>query len=90
VEVVAPARLNQGLVRFLDPKPGATLADHDVRTDRVIDAINRGGEAMFGGVTWEGKRAMRICVVNWQTDDAAVTRTVAAVSRVLRSPTMTS
>ncbi|MEZ4457979.1 MAG: pyridoxal-dependent decarboxylase [Gemmatimonadales bacterium] len=68
-EVVAPARLNQGLVRFLDPRPGATDADHDARTDRVISEINHGGEAMFGPVTWNGRRAMRVCVVNWRTDD---------------------
>ncbi len=84
VLVVAPARLNQGLVRFLDPQPGATDVDHDARTDRVIDAVNRGGEAMFGGVTWGGKRAMRICVVNWRTDDVAVARTIAAVAAGLR------
>ncbi len=83
VEVVSPARLNQGLVRFLDSRPGATAADHDARTDSVIDAINRGGEAMFGGVTWGGRRAMRVCVVNWQTDDVAVSRTIAAVARAV-------
>jgi hypothetical protein len=70
-------------VRFLDPRPGATAADHDARTDRVIETINRGGEAMFGGVTWHGRRAMRVCVVNWQTDATAVNRTTAAVTRVL-------
>ena len=86
VEVVSAPRLNQGLVRFLDPRPGATPADHDRRTDGVIDAINRSGEAMFGGVTWQGRRAMRVCVVNWQTDDAAVVRTVAAVREALSRP----
>ncbi len=82
-EIVSPPRLNQGLVRFLDSRPGATNADHDIRTERIIEAINRSGEAMFGGVTWGGNRAMRVCVVNWQTDDAAVTRTIEAVARAL-------
>ncbi len=82
-EVVSPARLNQGLVRFLDPRAGATAEDHDVHTDRVITLINRGGDAMFGPVTWRGQRAMRVCVVNWQTDAAAVTRTVHAVRDAL-------
>lgn len=70
-------------MRFLDPRPGSTAADHDARTDRVIETVNRGGEAMFGGVTWQGRRAMRVCVVNWQTDEAAVERTIAAVARSL-------
>lgn len=82
-ELVAAPRLNQGLVRFLDPRLGATAADHDARTDRVIETVNRGGEAMFGGVTWRGRRAMRVCVVNSQTDEAAVQRTIAAVARSL-------
>jgi glutamate/tyrosine decarboxylase-like PLP-dependent enzyme len=82
-EIVSPARLNQGLVRFLDPHTGATSEDHDARTDQVIAQINRRGEAMFGPVTWRGRRAMRVCVVNWQTDAAAVARTVHAVRDAL-------
>ena len=82
-EIVSPARLNQGLVRFLDPRVGATAEDHDAYTDHVITVINRSGEAMFGPVTWHGRRAMRVCVVNWQTDAVAVARTVAAVQRAL-------
>ena len=82
-EVIHPARLNQGLVRFLDPRAEATSADHDARTERVIEAINATGEAFFGGVTWNGRRAMRISVVNWRITEADVARTVAAVGRAL-------
>lgn len=32
-------------------------------TDEVIARINRGGEAMFGGVLWNDRRAVRISVV---------------------------
>lgn len=71
--------LNQGLVRFLDPRPGATDADHDARTDAVIAAINAGGEAFFSGTTWRGKRAMRVSVVNWRTTSEDVQRVIAAV-----------
>ena len=82
-EIVSPARLNQGLVRFLDPRLDATQEHHDAYTDHVITVINRGGEAMFGPVTWHGRRAMRVCVVNWQTDAVAVSRTIAAVERAV-------
>ncbi len=85
VEIVSPPRLNQGLVRFLDSRSGATNLDHDARTERVIEAVNRSGEAMFGGVTWGGHRAMRVCVVNWQTDAAAVGRTIQAVAQALQT-----
>lgn len=85
VEVLWRPHLNQGLVRFLDPRPNATDADHDARTDAVINAINMTGEAFFSRTNWRGKRAMRVSVVNWRTKDADVERTVAAVGSVLRS-----
>ena len=82
-EVVWPASINQGLVRFLAQQPGAGPEEHDARTNEVIGRINRSGEAMFGGVTWHGRRAMRVSVVNWRTTPADVERTVAAVARAL-------
>ena len=81
--IVAPATLNQGLVRFRSHKPGATDADHDARTEAVIAAINAEGTAFFSGTTWKGCRAMRISVINWRTTEADVELTVAAVARVL-------
>ena len=75
--------INQGLVRFLDPRPGASGEDHDRRTDEVIAAICAGGEAFFGPVTWRGRRAMRISVSNWRTSDADVSRTIDAVRAAL-------
>jgi glutamate/tyrosine decarboxylase-like PLP-dependent enzyme len=50
-QVVWEPIINQGLVRFLDPAPGATEEDHDRRTDKVIAGINATGEAYFGGTT---------------------------------------
>ncbi len=82
-ELVAAPVLNQALVRFVSTKPGAVDADHDRRTDEVIAAINRSGEAFFGGVTWRGQRAMRISVINWRTSDADVARAIAAVRAAL-------
>jgi len=75
--------LDQGLVRFLDPRPDATDEDHDAYTDRIIAAINDSGEAFFGGVTWKGRRAMRVSVVNWRTNDSDVARTIEAARRAL-------
>ena len=75
--------LDQGLVRFLDPRPNATDEDHDAFTDRIIAAIDDSGEAFFGGVTWKGRRAMRVSVVNWRTNDSDVARTIEAARRAL-------
>ncbi len=75
--------INQGLVRFLDPRPGATDEDHDRRTDETISRIVATGEAFFGGTTWGAMRCMRVSVCNWQTSEADVDRAVSAVRRVL-------
>ena len=82
-EVVWEPTLNQGLVRFLDPKPNASEQDHDRRTDEVIAAILAKGEAFFGGTVWRGRRAMRVSVCCWQTSEEDVDRVVASVSNVL-------
>lgn len=83
-EVVWEPTINQGLVRFLDPRPGAAEKDHDRRTEEVIAAILATGEAFFGGTTWRGRRAMRVSVSCWQTSDHDVERVVSAVARVLK------
>ena len=82
-EMLWEPALDQGLVRFLDRRPGATEEDHDAHTDSVIAAINATGETFFGGVTWNGRRAMRVSVVNWRTNESDVARTIEAVRRVL-------
>ena len=85
-ELVATRGFNQGLVRFRAPGPHATEGDHDRRTDAVIAAINASGEALFGGVTWRGRRAMRISVCNWRTSEADVDRAVAAARAAAAVP----
>jgi glutamate/tyrosine decarboxylase-like PLP-dependent enzyme len=82
-EVVWTPTINQGLVRFLDPRPGATEQDHDRWTDETISRIVATGEAFFGGTTWRGKRCMRVSVCNWQTDEDDVERAVKAAERIL-------
>jgi aromatic-L-amino-acid decarboxylase len=73
--------LNQGLVRFLDPRGD----DHDAETDAVIADVNATGEAFFSGVTWRGGRAMRISVCNWRTNEEDVRRALAAIRAVLET-----
>jgi glutamate/tyrosine decarboxylase-like PLP-dependent enzyme len=82
-EVIWEPTINRGLVRFLDPRAGASELDHDRRTDEVIGRIVAGGEAFFGGTTWRGKRCMRVSVCNWQTSDNDVDRAVAGARSAL-------
>jgi len=76
VEVLNEVVLNQVLVRFL-----ATDGDHDARTRRVIECVQRDGTCWMSGTTWRGQAAMRISVSNWSTDEADVDRSVAAILR---------
>jgi glutamate/tyrosine decarboxylase-like PLP-dependent enzyme len=71
------------MVRFLDPRPGATEQDHDRRTDEVASAINATGEAYFTNTTWRGRRCMRVSVSSWRTTDRDVDRAVKAAESVL-------
>ena len=83
-ELVSEPVINQGMVRFLDPAG----IDHDRRTDQVIAAINRTGEAFFTGTMWKGRRAMRVSVCNWRTSQADVERTLDCVKGVLTCQSM--
>lgn len=71
-QVVNDVVLNQVLVSF----------GTDVRTDRIIDAVQRDGTCWLGGTTWRGRRLMRVSVSNWSTTEADVDRSVAAILRV--------
>jgi len=82
-QLVWEPRINQGLVRFLDPGAGATEENHDARTEEIIRRIVASGEAFFGPTTWNGRRCMRISVCSWQTSPEDVRRTVAAVKNQL-------
>ena len=82
-ELVSAPIINQAVLRFRDERPDAGEAAHDRRTDSVIEAINRSGEAFFTGGTWHGRRVMRISVCSWRTTDADVARAIAAAGAVL-------
>jgi glutamate/tyrosine decarboxylase-like PLP-dependent enzyme len=81
VEVLCRPIINQGLVAFLDPdgKPS------DQWNDRMIAAVAKEGTSFFSGTTWNGRRAMRISVSNWQTSSEDVSRTLAGVRRAMQA-----
>jgi glutamate/tyrosine decarboxylase-like PLP-dependent enzyme len=82
-ELVAAPTLNQALVRFEHPASDATVELHDAWSDRMIEALNREGTAFFSGSRWQGRRVMRISVVNWRTSGDDVRMTLEAAARVL-------
>jgi glutamate/tyrosine decarboxylase-like PLP-dependent enzyme len=67
-EIVNDVVLNQVLLRF----------EEDDTTDAVVAAVQDSGEAWMSGTLWDGRRAIRISVSNWRTDEEDVARTVSA------------
>ncbi len=67
--------LNQVLVSFGDPE----------RNARVITAIQDDGTCWAGITVWQGRTAMRISVIGWNTTDDDVERSLEAMIRIGRS-----
>jgi glutamate/tyrosine decarboxylase-like PLP-dependent enzyme len=82
-ELIWEPGINQGLVRFPDPRPASSGADDDRHTDGVIAAVLRSGEAFFTGTTWRGRRCMRVSVSGWRTSERDVERAIQAVRAAL-------
>ena len=74
--VLNEVNLNQVLVRF---------GDDDERTREVIRRVQESGEAWMGGTSWQGVAAMRISVSGWQTTEADIDRTAAAIAAAART-----
>ncbi|MEJ7582992.1 MAG: hypothetical protein WKF43_02685 [Acidimicrobiales bacterium] len=53
--------------------------DGDDHTRAVIERVQASGECWMSGTVWRGTHAMRISIVNWQTDDDDVGRAIAAI-----------
>jgi glutamate/tyrosine decarboxylase-like PLP-dependent enzyme len=59
VELLNEVVLNQVLFRF------AT----DAETDEVLRRVQDGGDVWMSGTSWDGRRAIRVSVSNWQTTE---------------------
>jgi glutamate/tyrosine decarboxylase-like PLP-dependent enzyme len=67
-EILNEVVLNQVLFRF----------ETDERTDEVLRRVQEAGDVWMSGTVWEGRKAIRLSVTNWQTSEADVERTLAA------------
>ena len=74
LEVLNDVSLNQVLVGFGD----------DVRTARVVRAVQQEGTCWCGPTRWRGQAAMRISVSSWATTAADVERSADAIIAVSR------
>ena len=84
VRILNDVVLNQVVVRF-DGPPGDTDGSlGDARTRDVIAAVQRDGTCWLGGTVWHGQAAMRVSVSSWQTTEADIDTSAAAILRCLQ------
>ncbi len=73
LEVLNDVVLNQVVVALDEGRQAPAF------TDAVVAEVQRDGTCWCGPTTWHGRRAMRVSVCNWATQDEDVDRSVAAV-----------
>jgi glutamate/tyrosine decarboxylase-like PLP-dependent enzyme len=76
VDLLNEVVLNQVLFRFED----------DERTEAALAAVQAGGEVWLSGTTWNGRKAIRVSVSNWQTGDEETDLVVDAFRRAVQTP----
>ncbi len=79
-KIMAHPIINQGLLRFVDPRNPEDELKNDSFTLDVIKAINETGEAYFQPSTFKGRKCMRVSVSGWRTTDQDVQRAVEATT----------
>lgn len=76
VELLNDVVLNQVLFCFED----------DERTDAVLARVQESGRVWMSGTTWNGRKAVRVSVSNWQTGDEETDLAVEAFRAAAGSP----
>jgi len=70
-ELLNDVVLNQVLFRF----------ESDARTDDVLRAVQEAGDVWMSGTAWDGRRAIRVSVSNWQTGEEEIDLAVESFRR---------
>ncbi len=76
VEVLNEVVLNQVLFRFED----------DAKTDAVLEHVQASGRVWMSGTVWQGRKAIRVSVSNWQTDAAEAELAIDAFREAAYAP----
>jgi glutamate/tyrosine decarboxylase-like PLP-dependent enzyme len=77
VEVLNEVVLNQVLFRFED----------DAKTDAVLERVQESGRVWASGTIWDGRKAIRLSVSNWQTGDEEISLALDAFRAAAYAPT---
>jgi glutamate/tyrosine decarboxylase-like PLP-dependent enzyme len=75
-ELLNEVVLNQVLFRF----------DSDERTDEALRRVQESGDVWLSGTNWDGRRAIRVSVSNWQTGDDEIDLALESFRRAAQAP----
>jgi glutamate/tyrosine decarboxylase-like PLP-dependent enzyme len=75
-EVLNDVVLNQVLFRF----------ESDERTEEVLKAVQDSGRIWLAGTLWNGRRAIRLSVSNWQTGEREIELALDVFAGALQAP----
>jgi glutamate/tyrosine decarboxylase-like PLP-dependent enzyme len=75
-EVINDVVLNQVLFRF----------ESDERTDEALRQVQQAGTVWMSGTSWDGRKAIRLSVSNWQTGDEEIDLALAAYRNAVKLP----
>jgi glutamate/tyrosine decarboxylase-like PLP-dependent enzyme len=75
-ELLNEVVLNQVLFRF----------DSDERTDDALRTVQESGDIWLSGTNWDGRRAIRVSVSNWQTGDHEIDLALESFRRAAQAP----
>ena len=76
VELLNEVVLNQVLFRF----------ETDEQTDEVLHRVQDSGDVWMSGTVWDGRRAIRISVSNWQTTEDEIDLALGAFRAATQAP----
>ena len=59
--------------------------ESDERTDDVLRRVQESGRVWMSGTTWNGRKAIRVSVSNWQTGEEEIDLAVGAFREALQA-----
>ena len=85
VGIVSPYRRAIETAREISAVAGLRF-ETDEQTDEVLRAVQDAGDVWMSGTTWDGRRAIRLSVSNWQTTDDEIALALESFRAAIQSP----
>jgi len=60
--------------------------ENDEETEAVLARVQAGGRVWMSGTTWDGRKAIRISVSNWQTGDEEIDLAIEEFRAAVQTP----